>query len=102
VTKHENGDGTTFTVRTFREIVQSRYVVTHSTIPTAGGTLLRIDDRMFLVARGQLVPIRHPEYDRASADKAGADAALRFFADSYRDTLAHAEAEGIPVRDCFA
>lgn len=98
---HKLSDGTTIKVRTERTIAGTYF---HE-VPSRkrhGATLLRLDTHMFLVFSKDLVPIRHPDYAYASDDKVGAALALRFFVDSAEATIAHAEAEGIPVEDCYA
>ena len=100
-----NEDGSVFTVRTFRGLIGAEYVVTHSEITTAGGSLMRMDLRMYYLPRGErgpLVPITNEAYRYASTDAEGAEMALAFFVDSYASTLEHARSEGIDVRECFA
>lgn len=67
-----------------------------------GGQLMRLGDHMFLIMRSHIVPIRHPDYEYASTDKAGAELALRFFVDSAEACIAESLREGYPIEDNYA
>lgn len=99
---HTLSDGTTIKIRVERGIIGT---VFHE-VPSRkrkSGALLRMGNRMCLLVKDgkDFVPIRHPDYEYAADDKAGADAALRFFVDSAEATIKHAAEEGIPVEDCY-
>jgi hypothetical protein len=104
-----NADGTTYSVRAVSGLMGTELRVSHSTIKTAGGTLLwdgpHYGTRLYYLpggSGGQMVPITHSEYAHASTPAEARRLALAFFVESYAATLRHAEEEGIPVRDCFA
>lgn len=102
-----NADGSSFTVRAVSGLIGTELRVSHSAIKTAGGTLLwdgpHYGTRLhYMPGGGQMVPITHSKYAHASTLAEARRLALAFFAESYADTLRHAEKEGIPVRDCFA
>jgi hypothetical protein len=101
-----NVDGSTFTVRSTAGIMGTLLTVRHSVIGTAGGQVLWDGPAYgtalyYLPGGGQMVRITHPKYEHASTLAEAKRVALAFFAESYADTVAHAEAEGIPVADCF-
>jgi len=98
---HTLTDGTTIKVRTERTIAGTVYTELPSR-KRAGSQLMRLGDHMFLVMRTQLVPIRHPAYEYAGTDKAGADLALAFFVESAESCIAESLAQGYPIEDNYA
>lgn len=99
--ERHNSDGSTYVARTRRTIAGTEVLVRHDRIPGAGGAMLVIDGHVHLVMRQQLVPVRHPAYERASTEHDAVRVALAFFGDSYEASVKHAAEEGIPVADCF-
>lgn len=99
-TAHRLSDGTTLAIRTDRGIAGTTFTEVPSRKRPAG-TLMRIDRRMYLVLRKQLVPITHPDYEYAADDKQGAAKALAFFTDSAESCIQHAAEQGIDVADCY-
>jgi hypothetical protein len=56
---------------------------------------------MYLVMRGNLVPIRDAHYGYAETIVGAQRRALSFFIDNGEGTLEHARREGIDVSECY-
>lgn len=100
-----NADGSTFRATTQNGIMGTLVRVRHSAIGTAGGDILwdaPYGTRLhYLPGGGQMVPITNDRYRSAATRAEAVRKALAFFGESYADTLKHAAAEGIDVRECF-
>ena len=98
---HTLTDGTTIKVRAERTIAGTYYTELPSR-NRPGSQLMRLDDHMFLITRRNIVPIRHPSYEYAYTDKAGAELAMAFFVDSAESCIAESMREGYPIEDNYA
>lgn len=99
-TIHTLSDGTTLRVCVVRGIVGTEFREVPSRKRKAG-SLMRIDNRMYLVCGKSLVPCTNPDFEYARDDKQGAELAMKFFVEAAESCIAEAKREGIPVERCY-
>lgn len=96
-------DGTTIRVKVERTIAGTYFREVPSRKRKAN-SMMRLGNQMFTILgpRQDLIPVRHPNYDYASSDDAGARKALAMFVEVAESCIKHAEEEGIPVEQCYS